>query len=184
MERLKIKYNKEVVPALMEKYKYPSVMAVPRLEKVVLNTGFGRMVVSKEGAEAKKSVQDILLNFADIAGQKPALTKAKKSISTFKLREGMGIGAKVTLRNGRMYEFLDRLVAIVLPRTRDFQGLDPKAIDSKGNMTIGIREHLFFPEVSPEKSHVPFGLEITVATTAKTREEGEDLFRLLGFPLK
>lgn len=158
-------------------------MAVPRIMKVTLNTGFGRIAASKSPEEQKKIAQDIAYDLSLLAGQKAQATTAKKSIASFKSRKGMPIGAKVTLRGQRMYDFLDRLIHIVLPRSRDFQGLDAKSLDKKGNMSIGIKEHIFFPEISPEKVKHMIGLEITVTTSAKKREEGMELLKMLGFPI-
>jgi len=184
MQRLYEKYIKEVIPAMMSKFPYKSPMAVPRIERVTVNTGFGRMAVSSVGEESRKLQEAVATDLALICGQKPIFTKAKKSISSFKLRKGMVIGAKVTLRRKRMYDFLERLIYIVLPRIRDFRGISISSFDKAGNLTIGIREHTAFPEISPEKVRHPFGLEITVVTNAKTREEGVELFKLMGFPIK
>ncbi len=178
------KYQKEVAPEMKKEFGYKNILAVPRITKVVVNTGFGRQMVAATGEEQKKIKESVLNDLAIICGQKPQLTRAKKSISSFKLRQGMAIGAKVTLRRKRMYDFLQRLVGLALPRTRDFQGIDPKAIDKEGNMTIAVKEHIAFPEISPEKSRINFGFEVTIATSAKSKEEAEKLFRLLGFPLK
>jgi len=181
---LKEKFQKEVIPAMMEKFGYKNSMAVPRIKKVVVNTGFGREAVAKTGEEQKKMQESILSDLSLICGQKPVLTKAKKAISSFKLRKGMVVGAKVTLRRQKMYDFLTRLINLALPRSRDFQGIDVNSIDKEGNLTIAVKEHIAFPEISPEKSKFNFGLEITVVTTAKNKAEAESLFRLLGFPLK
>lgn len=181
---LQATYTKTAIPALKKAFEYRSVMAVPRIEKVVVNTGFGKLVSGKTGNEAKKAAEEILKDMAAFTGQKPALTAAKKSIASFKLREGIPIGAKVVLRRKRMYDFLDRLLNIVLPRSRDFKGIDEKSIDAAGNLTIGFAEHIFFPEIALENVKTIFGLEITIVTTAKTREEGLKLFQELGFPLK
>lgn len=182
--RLKEKYNKEVVPKMVEKFGYKSVMAVPRIKKVSINTGFGRLIAGKTGGEQEKVYTSILEDLASIAGQRPVLAKAKKSISTFKTREGMAIGARVTLRGPKMYSFLERLINIALPRSRDFRGLEPSSMDRNGNLTIGIKEHIIFPEVSPEKTKSIFGFEVSVATDAKNKEQGLELFKLLGFPIK
>ena len=184
MRTMREKYAKEVVPAMMKKFGYKNAMAVPRLEKVVLNTGFGRLIAARTGEDHQKTLEAVGRDMSDIAGQRVFLTRAKRSIAEFKIRQGMPVGAKVTLRGARMYEFLDRLIHVVLPRSRDFRGLPVSSVDEKGNMAIGIREHIFFPEISPEKAKDIFGLQVTVATTAKTKEEGLELFRLLGFPLK
>lgn len=169
---------------MREKFGYKSIMAVPKIKKVVVNTGFGRLAVGKTGDEQKKLCESIVADLSLICGQKPILTKAKKSISSFKLREGMHIGAMVTLRGARMYDFLERTIHIALPRTRDFRGIDSKAFDQKGNLTIAVKEHTVFPEISPERVRSIFGLEITVVTSAKTREEGLELLKSLGFPIK
>lgn len=182
--RIKERYQKEAVPAMKEKFGYKSVMAVPKIEKAVINTGFGRMVADKTSEERKKILAAILEDLALIAGQQPIATKAKKSIASFKIREGLKIGAKVTLRSKKMYDFLERLINITLPRSRDFRGIDHKSVDGSGNLNIAVKEHIAFPEVSPEKTKFLFGLEVTVVTTAKTKEEGLELFRLLGFPIK
>jgi large subunit ribosomal protein L5 len=181
---LKEKYNKEVVLGMQEKFGYKNNMAVPKIEKVIVNTGFGRLISGKSSKDSEKIYKEILDALVLIVGQKPVLTKSKKSISGFKLREGTPIGAKITLRGQKMYDLLERLVFIVLPRTRDFAGLEPSSVDKEGNLTIGIKEHIIFPEISPEKVRKIFGLEITVVNSAKTKEQGLELFRLLGFPIK
>ncbi|MGB2762089.1 MAG: 50S ribosomal protein L5 [Minisyncoccales bacterium] len=182
--KLKDKYIKEVVPAMKKKFGYKNSMAVPKVEKVVVNIGFGRMITDKTSEEKKKIKEAIIHDLALICGQRPILTKAKKSISTFKIREGMEIGAKVTLRKQKMHDFLDRLIHIALPRSRDFQGIEFKSIDEKGNLNIAVKEHISFPEISPEKTRFLFSFEITIVTTAKKREEGLELLRLLDFPIK
>ena len=184
MIHLKEKYKKEAVPKMKEKFGYKNDMAVPRIEKVVVNIGIGRQVAGKTSEERKKAYGSTMEDLALIAGQKPVLRNAKKSISGFKTRRGMPIGEMCTLRGKKMYDFLERLIHIGLPRSRDFKGIDPKSFDEKGNLTVGIKEHIAFPEVSPEKAKQIFGFEITVATTAKTKEEGLELLRLLGFPIK
>ncbi len=176
--RLLVKYRKEVVPYLTKKFGYKSVMAVPKIEKVVVNVGFGRQM--KEGDVSEKMAAAL----TQIVGQKPILTKARQSIAGFKLREGMVIGAKATLRSHRMYDFIDRLISVALPRSRDFRGINPKSIDPKGNLTIGIKEDSIFPEISYETMKDVFGLEVTITTTANTPEEGEELLRAIGVPLK
>lgn len=183
MEQLKEKYKKSVIPAMQKKFGYKNIMAVPKIEKVVLNSSFGKLASGKTGDEATRIGEAIAQDMSAIAGQKPFLTKARKSIATFKLRQGAPIGVKVTLRGAKMYDFLDRLVHVVLARSRDFQGLKPSMFDNQGNLNIGIKEHLFFPEISPEQSKIPFSLEITIPTTAKTRKEGLELFSQLGFPI-
>jgi len=182
--RLRDKYQKEVVPEIMKRFGYKSKMAVPKIGKVVINTGFGRLISGKTSEEQKKIYTAILNDLSLICGQLPILTRAKKSISGFKIREGLPIGARVTLRGKRMYDFLERLIQIGLPRSRDFRGIDSESIDKEGNLTIGIKEQIAFPEVSPEKIKNIFGFEITVVTTAKNREKGIELLRLLGFPIK
>lgn len=184
MLSLKDKYKKEVIPEMMKKFGYKSSMAVPRIEKVIINSCFGKLVSGKTSQEVKKIQENILEDLALISGQKPMLIKAKKSISSFKLREGIPIAAIVTLRRKRMYDFLERLIYITFPRSRDFRGIDSNSIDRNGNLTIGFKEHIAFPEVSTEKEKNIFGLEITVVTTSKTKEKGLELLKLLGFPIK
>lgn len=184
MIRLKDKYTTEVVPKMMEKFSYKNKMAVPKIEKAVVNTGFGRQVVDKTVEEQKKLVNFILEDLSLICGQRAVRTYAKKDIASFKIRKGMPIGAKVTLRRKKMIDFLEKLIHIALPRTRDFQGITSESIDKQGNLTIGIKEHIVFPEILPEKAKNIFDLEITVVTNAKSREEGLELLKLLGFPIK
>lgn len=176
--RLKEKYNKNIIPELMKKHGYKNKMEVPKIERAVVNVGFGRH--SKEKAYIDKVVQGL----TQITGQKPVLTKAKKSISSFKIRQGMVIGASVTLRGTRMYDFVEKLINISFPRVRDFRGISEKAVDRNGNLTVGFKEHLAFPEIKADDVENIFGLEISLPSTAKTREEGLELFRLLGFPFK
>ncbi|MFA5754800.1 MAG: 50S ribosomal protein L5 [Candidatus Paceibacterota bacterium] len=180
----KEKYKTKVVPGMKEKFQYKNVMSVPRIQKVVVNTGFGRIISSKTKDETKKFSEYVINNIGAVCGQKPVLTVARKSISTFKLREGSVIGSKVTLRGKKMYDFIDKLVNIVLPRSRDFLGIKLSAVDANGNFNLGIKEHIVFPEISPEKSPIILGLEITIATDAKNRDEGLELFKLLDFPFK
>jgi large subunit ribosomal protein L5 len=182
--RLKERYQKEIVAEMKEKFGYKNVMAVPRLEKVVVNTGFGRQVVGKSGDELKKVYEAVINDIGLICGQRPVLTKSKKSIATFKTRQGMPLGAAVVLRGKKMYDFVERVIAIALPRSRDFRGLDKKAFDEKGNLSIGIKEHIIFPEILPEKVRNIFGIEITVVTSAKNKEEGINLLKAMGFPIK
>jgi large subunit ribosomal protein L5 len=182
--RLKEKYNKEVVKAMMEKFGYSSVMAVPRMVKVAVNTGFGRLVVGKTNDEQKKIANAIAEDLSLISGQKTVITFAKKSIATFKTRAGMPMGAMVTLRGEKMFSLLERLINVALPRTRDFRGLEEKSFDGNGNLNIAIREDIVFPEISPEKSKSIFGLEVTVVIKNGKREEKIELCRLLGFPIK
>ncbi|MDD2732215.1 MAG: 50S ribosomal protein L5 [Candidatus Pacebacteria bacterium] len=181
---LKDKFTKEAVPVMMKEFGYKSVSAVPKIEKVVVNTGFGKLVIDKTSDERKKIQTEISDNLALICGQRPVLTRAKKSVAGFKLRQGLAVGAMATLRGRKMYDFLERLIDIYLPRTRDFQGIDPKSFDKKGNLTIAVKEHFIFPEISPEKSRIIFGIEITVVTTAKDNNEGLKLLKLIGFPIK
>ncbi len=176
MARLKEKYDSELIPLLQEKFSYESVMEVPKFEKVVINIGLGEAVANPKVLDG--AVEDLML----IAGQKPVITKAKKSIATYKLRDGMPIGAKVTLRGDRMYEFIDKLVNIVLPRVRDFRGVSPKSFDGRGNYSLGLREQIIFPEIDYEKVDKVRGLEVVFVTTAKTDEEGRELLRLSGMP--
>ncbi len=184
MLNLSEKYKKEALQKMKEKFGYKNDLAVPKIKKVIINTGFGRLVGGLGRGEAEKVYKPILEDLALIAGQRPLLTKAKKSISSFKLRQGMPVGAKITLRGKKMNDLLDRLIHIVLPRTRDFAGLEPKAVDQEGNLSIGIREQIVFPEVSAENVGRIFGLELTVVTDAKNREQAIELFKSLGFPLK
>src|SRR3989338_8636788 len=174
---LQEKYKKEVIAAMQTKFGYQNVMSTPKLEKVVVNCGVGKIRDDKQLAEVQKYL-------AIITGQKPAPRPAKKAISSFKTRRGLIIGYQVTLRGRRMYDFISRLVNIALPRTRDFRGLDEKSFDNKGNLTIGVKEHIVFPEMIGEDYRFLFGLEVTVVSSAKTREEGIELLRLLGFPIK
>jgi len=168
----------------MERFGYKNAMAVPKIEKVIINTGFGKLISGKTSEEQKKIYQNILDDLSLICGQRPQITLAKKSISGFKIRKGIPIGAQVTLRGQRMHDFLERLIQIGLPRSRDFRGIDLKSFDKKGNLTIGIKEQIVFPEIFPERAKTIFGFEITITTTAKSREEGIELLRLLGFPIK
>lgn len=184
MFSLSEKYEKEVVPTMMEKFGYKNRMAVPKPEKVVVNTSFGKQASGKTSDERKKIYEAILRDISLITGQYPILTKARKSVSGFKIRQGMPVGVQVTLRGKRMYDFLERVIHIVLPRSRDFQGISLKSIDKGGNLTVAVREHIAFPEIEPEKVKNIFGLEITVVTTAKTKEGGLELLKLLGFPIK
>jgi len=184
MLKLKEKYKKEVVPKMMERFGYKNAMAIPKIEKVIINTGFGRLIVGKTPEEQKKILDSISEDLALISGQRPILTEAKKSISGFKIRKGLLIGAKVTLRRKRMYDFLERLIQIALPRSRDFRGIPSSSFDKNGNLTIAVKEQITFPEVSPERTKNIFGLEITVCTNSKKREESIELLKLMGFPIK
>ena len=176
MARLKDKYVSEVVPALQQKFQYKNVNEIPRLEKIVLNVGLGDC---KDNA---KSMEVAVAELAAISGQKPLVTKAKKSIANFKVREGMNVGAKVTLRNARMYEFADKLMNIALPRVRDFRGVSAKAFDGRGNYSLGVREQLIFPEIEYDKVEKIRGMEMIFVTTAKTDEEAKELLSQLGMP--
>jgi len=182
--QLEEKHKKEVIPKMMEKFGYRNEMAVPKIEKVTVNTGFGRLVSGKTSDEQKKIYEAILDDLILISGQRAVLTKAKKAVSAFKIRENQIIGVMVTLRGKRMYDFLERLIHIALPRSRDFQGIDEKSFDKQGNLTVGIKEHICFPEISPEQVKNIFGLEVTVVTNARNKEEGLELLRLIGFPIK
>jgi large subunit ribosomal protein L5 len=174
--RLRKDYDERIVPAMTEKFGYKNRMEVPRLEKVVINMGVG------EATQDKKKVETAAVEMELIAGQKPVITKAKKSIAQFKLREGMPIGVKVTLRRERMYEFVDRLVTIALPRVRDFRGLNPKSFDGRGNYAMGLKEQLVFPEINYDRIEKVRGMDIIVTTTAKTDDEARELLRLFNFP--
>lgn len=176
MARLKERYRKEVVPALMRQFKYKNVMAVPRLEKIVINMGLGEAIQNAKVLDA--AVEEL----AAITGQRPVITRAKQSIAAFRVRKGMPIGAMVTLRGDRMYEFLDRLINIALPRVRDFRGVSTRAFDGRGNFTIGLRDQLIFPEIDIAKVDKARGMNVTITTTAKTDEEARELLRLLGMP--
>lgn len=178
MARLKERYGKEVVPALQERFNYANVMQVPKVEKVVINVGVGEAVEDPKALDA--AVRDI----ETITGQKAIVIKAKKSIAAFKLREGMNVGCKVTLRGQMMYEFLDRLINVALPRIRDFQGVSPKAFDGRGNYSLGIREQLIFPEIEYDKIDKVRGLEVAIVTTAKTDEEAFELLKQMGVPFR
>jgi large subunit ribosomal protein L5 len=174
--RLKRDYDDRIAKAMTEKFGYTNPMQIPRLDKIVLNMGVG------EAVQDKKKVETAAAELELIAGQKPVITKAKKSIAQFKLREGMPIGVKVTLRSDRMYEFLDRLVTIAMPRIRDFRGLNPKSFDGRGNYAVGLKEQLIFPEISYDKIDKVRGMDVIVTTTANTDDEARELLRLFGFP--
>jgi large subunit ribosomal protein L5 len=174
--RSKALYDAEIAKAMTEKFGYKNIMEIPKIDKITLNMGVG------EATQDKKKVTSAAEEMELIAGQKPVITKAKKSIAQFKLREGMPIGAKVTLRRERMYEFLDRLVNIALPRVRDFRGLNPKSFDGRGNYAFGIKEQIIFPEINYDRIDKVRGMDIIVTTTAKTDDEARELLRLFGFP--
>ena len=176
MARMKDFYKQEAAPALMKKFSYKSVMQIPKLDKIVVNVGAGE---AKDNAKAIDAISGDLMK---ITGQKPVVCKAKKSVANFKLREGMPIGAKVTLRGDRMYEFLDRLFNVALPRVRDFRGINPNSFDGRGNYNMGIREQLIFPEIDYDKVDKVRGMDICFVTTAKTDEEARELLSLMGAP--
>ena len=181
---LKTRYKKVVIPGMKKLFGYKNDLAVPSIQKIVINTSFGKIINNVDPSKKDDIIKNISHDVALICGQNPILTRAKKAISGFKLREDAIVGAKVTLRENRAYEFLARLINIALPRSRDFRGIPLKAVDKTGNLTTGIREQLVFPEIQPEKSKVVFGLEITVVSNAKTRREAIELFRLIGIPLR
>ncbi|MGN7386262.1 50S ribosomal protein L5 [Sporosarcina sp. SAFN-015] len=178
MSRLKEKFSKEITPALMSKFEYTSVMQVPKVEKIVINMGVGDAVQNSKALDA--AVEDLTI----ISGQKPVVTKAKKSIAGFRLREGMPIGAKVTLRGERMYEFLDKLISVSLPRVRDFRGVSKKAFDGRGNYTLGVKEQLIFPEIDYDKVSKVRGMDIVIVTTANSDEEARELLTQFGMPFQ
>lgn len=178
MNRLKEKYLNEIVPSLMEKFNYKSVMQVPKVEKIVINMGVGDAVQNAKNLDM--AVEELTL----ITGQKPVVTRAKKSIAGFRLREGMPIGAKVTLRGERMYEFLDKLISIALPRVRDFHGVSKKAFDGRGNYTLGVKEQLIFPEIDYDKVSKVRGMDIVIVTTANSDEEARELLTQFGMPFQ
>lgn len=174
----KDKYKSRVVPEMKKKFGYKNDLEVPRINKVVIGCGIGKMLKEPD------RVEEIIKSLGIIAGQKPIKTKAKKAIAGFKIREGLDVGVKITLRGKKMWDFIDRVVNAALPRTRDFRGIDPKSVDDHGNLNIGIKEHIIFPEISPEEVRTNFGFQITAVSTAKNKTEGLELFKLLGFPLK
>ncbi|CZR07878.1 MULTISPECIES: 50S ribosomal protein L5 [Trichococcus] len=178
MNRLKERYTKEIVPSLMEKFEYSSIMQAPKIDKIVINMGVGDAVSNTKNLD--KAVEELTL----IAGQKPVITLAKKSIAAFRLREGMPIGTKVTLRGERMYDFLDKLVTVSLPRVRDFRGISKKSFDGRGNYTLGIKEQLIFPEVDYDRVDKVRGMDIVIVTTANTDEESRELLTQLGMPFQ
>ncbi|MFE7064758.1 50S ribosomal protein L5 [Sutcliffiella sp. NPDC057660] len=178
MNRLKEKYQSEIIPALMGKFNYKSVMQAPKLEKIVINMGVGDAVANSKALDA--AVEEL----SSITGQKPVVTRAKKSIAGFRLREGMPIGAKVTLRGERMYEFLDKLVSVSLPRVRDFRGISKKSFDGRGNYTLGVKEQLIFPEIDYDKVNKVRGMDIVIVTTANTDEEARELLTSFGMPFQ
>ena len=176
--RLKVRYTKEIVPALMKHFNYSNVMAVPKLEKIVINMGLGEAI-------ANAKIMDVAVDeLGRISGQRPVVTRAKKSIANFKLRQNMPIGAAVTLRGERMFEFLDRLTSVVLPRVRDFRGVSMKSFDGRGNYTLGLRDQLIFPEISYEKVDKIRGMNVTIVTTARSDDEARELLRQFGMPFR
>ena len=178
MARLETEYKEKILPALVEQFSYKSVMQAPRITKITLNMGVGGAVADK------KVLQSAISDMEKISGQKPVVTLARKSIAGFKIRDDMPIGCKVTLRSDRMYEFLDRLIAICIPRIRDFRGLSPKSFDGRGNYSMGVKEQIIFPEIDYDKIDAIRGMDITITTTAQTNEEGLALLKLFNFPFK
>jgi large subunit ribosomal protein L5 len=178
MARLKEYYIKEVIPALMREFKYKNPMEIPKIEKIVVNMGLG------EAIQNAKILDSAVEELSAIVGQKPVITKAKKSIATFKLRQGMSIGCRGTLRKDRMYEFFDRLVNVALPRVRDFRGISPKSFDGRGNFSLGLEEQIIFPEIDYDKVDKIRGMNISIVTTAKTDDEARFLLRLMGMPFR
>ena len=174
--RLQEKYNNQVAPAMMEKFGYKNIMEIPKLDKIVINMGVGNAKENPKGLE--KAVEEMEM----ISGQKPVITRARKSVANFKLREGMPIGAKVTLRSDKMYYFLDKLVSVSLPRVRDFRGVNPNAFDGRGNYALGLKEQIIFPEIEYDKIDQVRGMDVIFVTTAKTDEEARELLKLLGMP--
>src|SRR5690554_2112225 len=178
MNRLKEKFQKEITPALMSKFNYKSVMQVPKVEKIVINMGVG------DAVQNAKVLDNAVEELALLSGQKPVVTRAKNSIAGFKLREGMPIGAKVTLRGQRMYDFLDKLINVTLPQVRDFRGISPKAFDGRGNYTLGLKEQLVFPEIDYDKVDKVRGMDVVIVTTANTDEEARELLTRMGMPFR
>lgn len=178
MARLYELYKQEITPKMIDKFAYKNIMQVPKIDKIIVNIGVG------EAVQNPKAMDGAVNDLTAIAGQKPVITKAKKSIAAFKLREGMPIGCKVTLRGERMYEFLDRIINIVLPRVRDFRGVSPQAFDGRGNYSLGIKEQTIFPEIEYDKIDKIRGLELVIVTTAKTDEEARELLRSMGMPFR
>ena len=174
--RLQEKYNNQLAPAMMEKFGYKNIMEIPKLDKIVINMGVGNAKENPKGLE--KAVEEMEM----ISGQKPVITRARKSVANFKLREGMPIGAKVTLRSDKMYYFLDKLVSVTLPRVRDFRGVNPNAFDGRGNYALGVKEQIIFPEIEYDKIDQVRGMDVIFVTTAKTDEEARELLKLLGMP--
>ena len=184
MEDLKVKFNNEVIDNMMEKFDYDSPMAVPRLDKVTINIGIGEKIKGKSSDKQEEIINYVVRDIGLIAGQKPVVTKAKKSISGFEIRKGDPAGVKVTLRDEKMNNFVEKLVNLVFPGLRDFRGLNPKSVDSSGNLTIGIEEHISFPEIPADDRDDILSLEVTITNTAENREEGLQLFKELDFPFQ
>lgn len=178
MSRLKVKYEQEIRPALVERFSYKNVYQAPRIEKVVINMGIG------EGKDNPKILDAAVKDLAEITGQKAVITKARISVASFKLREGMSVGCKVTLRGVRMYDFLDRLFNVALPRVRDFRGISPRSFDGRGNFTLGLKEQLIFPEIDYSKVEKILGMDIVIVTTSKNDEEARELLTLMGMPFR
>ncbi|MFW6264516.1 MAG: 50S ribosomal protein L5 [Bacillota bacterium] len=178
MADLAIAYREEILPKLMDKFNYESVMAAPKVEKLVINVGLG------DAKEDQKLLETVVEEMAAITGQKPVVTRAKKSVANFKIREGMPIGVKVTLRGGLMWEFLYKLINVTLPRIRDFRGVSPKSFDGRGNYSLGIKEHTVFPEINIDQIEKVHGLEVSIVTTAETDEEAHELLKLMGMPFR
>ena len=178
MNRLEQRYKEQVVPALMKQFQYSSIMQAPKIEKVVINVGVGDAIANP------KAMEEVVAEITQICGQKPIVTKAKKSIANFKLREGMPIGCRVTLRKERMWDFLDKLMNFALPRVRDFRGIPDRGFDGRGNFTLGIKEHAIFPEMEADRIENPKGMNITIVTTATTDKEGKFLLEQLGMPFR
>lgn len=178
VSELKQRYQEKVIPAMMDKFGYRNVMEVPRLEKVVINVGLGEAIQNPKAIDA--AIEDI----RTITGQQPVVTRAKKSVAAFKVRQGMRIGVKVTLRGDRMYDFVERLISVALPRVRDFRGISPWSFDGRGNYTLGLKEQLIFPEINYDKIDKVRGMEITLVTTAENDEEAREMLRLMGMPFK
>lgn len=181
---LKEKYKNEVVPLMQKKFQYKNIMMVPKIEKITINMGCGKIIAKQVSGEQKKTIKNISENLDLIAGQKTVLSKAKKSIAVFKIRKGLPIGVYTTLRNKKMYDFLEKLINFGFPRTRDFQGIDVKKFDKNGNLSIGIKEHISFLEISTEKLKDIFGFQITINIKSKNKEESIELLKLMGFPIK
>ncbi|MBL7072086.1 MAG: 50S ribosomal protein L5 [Candidatus Omnitrophica bacterium] len=178
MARLKETYKKEITPAMMQRFNYTNSMAVPRIKAIVVNMGLG------EGASDDKIMDEAVREMGVIVGQKPVVTKARKAIANFKIRKGSAVGIKATLRKNMMYEFLDRLISVAIPRIKDFRGLSPNSFDGRGNYTFGVTEHAIFPELEVDKINLTKGMDVTIVTTAKTDEEARELLRLFGMPFR